>query len=448
MSATEIDIAQILAPHRDRIETRLIRIGSGLIEATDALLSELLPPPPWLLCADGNTWKAAGEKMAAGLAARKIPYAKSLFETSEQPLVASDAEVESLTSRLAASGANALVAIGSGTINDVAKLASLRSTRPYAVIATAPSMNGYTSAAAALLSAGVKVTTPARAPVACLFDLDVVAAAPQRMIAAGFGDLLSRAVSMADWRLSHRLLQTPYDQESADLMTAAADLVEEIEAGLRVRDHAAVARLCAALSVSGAAMALAGSSAPASGGEHLISHYLDMTAIARGLRHDLHGCQVGVATLVTAGMYERLLQLAPGDIDVTTATAHHPTWEEYALLVEGHFGPMSDDLLDLTRPTYPETADLPERLLHFRNQLPGLRRELAHSLYPAAHLRRRLRDAGAPTSFAEVGVDPAWARDAILHCKDIRPRYTILHLAHELGRLQLWGAELLANQRI
>ena len=134
------------------------------------------------------------------------------------------------------------------------------------VIATAPSMNGYTSAAAALLSAGVKVTTPARAPIACLFDLDVVAAAPQRMIAAGFGDLLSRAVSMADWRLSHRLLQTPYDQESADLMTAAADLVEEIEAGLRVRAHAAVARLCAALSVSGAAMALAGALDPSGAG--------------------------------------------------------------------------------------------------------------------------------------------------------------------------------------
>ena len=114
--------------------------------------------------------------------------------------------------------ADALIAVGSGTINDLSKYASAQDGKPYAVFATAPSMNGYTSVNAAITMHGHKMSLPAQAPLGAFFDLSILAAAPPRLVRAGLGDSLCRTTSQADWLLAHLLFDLPYRQLPYDLL--------------------------------------------------------------------------------------------------------------------------------------------------------------------------------------------------------------------------------------
>ena len=212
--------------------------------------------------------------------------------------------------RRATAQADALIAVGSGTLNDLCKYASALDDKPYAVFGTAPSMNGYTSLNAAITEHGHKKSLPAQAPVGAFFDLSILSAAPARMIRSGLGDGLCRPTSQADWLLAHILFDQPYrtlpyvllEQDEAALL----DSVEALMAG----DRAAMERLVRTLVLSGFGTAIVGSSQPASQGEHLISHYIDMF-IDAGRPLVFHGEQVGVTTLTMARLQEKMLDGPP-----------------------------------------------------------------------------------------------------------------------------------------
>ncbi len=212
--------------------------------------------------------------------------------------------------RRACGEADALVAVGSGTVNDLCKFAAAQDGKPYVVFATAPSMNGYTSMNAAITVDGHKKTLPAATPLAVFMDLEILAAAPARMIRAGLGDSLCRPTAQVDWLLSHHLHGTTY--RSAPFATLAEDesiLLEVPEALLR-GDLDAMRALARTLVLSGIGMTICGGSYPASQGEHLISHYIDMFAPA-GRGAYFHGEQVAVATLTMARIQEEVLAAGP-----------------------------------------------------------------------------------------------------------------------------------------
>ena len=214
------------------------------------------------------------------------------------------------TLRRACAHADALVAVGSGTINDLCKYAAAKDGKPYAVFATAPSMNGYASKNAAITIDGHKMSLPAVSPMGVFMDLGVLSAAPARMIRAGLGDSLCRSTAQADWLLSHHLLGTPYRQAPFALLADDEPaLLGEPEALLR-GDPDAMRALARTLILSGLGMTICDGSYPASQGEHLISHYIDMFAPA-GRDAYFHGEQVAVATLTMARIQEEVLAAAP-----------------------------------------------------------------------------------------------------------------------------------------
>ena len=104
--------------------------------------------------------------------------------------------------------ADALIAVGSGTLNDLCKYVTHRTGRSCAVFATAPSMDGYVTTTVSITRGGFKLSLPAQAPVGVFFDLGVLAAAPLRMMRAGLGDTVCRTTAQVDWLLSHLLLDT------------------------------------------------------------------------------------------------------------------------------------------------------------------------------------------------------------------------------------------------
>jgi len=434
MQRTVIDLAPTLSPYGTAISTRHVCIAQGALGAAEPFLEQALPAGRWHLVADARTWPLVAPQLTAQLRAANRPYFCHIFRGNHlSPTIETADELGALLN-----GSSAVVAIGAGTVNDLVKMASSRAKLPYACIATAPSMNGYTSAIAALLEGGVKTTRPCAPPVAVLADIDLLTRAPYRMIAAGLGDLISKPVSQADWLLSHHLIDTPYSPEAARLIDQSALLLEGVAEKLPSRCPDAVGKLMGSLVLSGMSMAVAGTSAPSSGGEHLISHYLDMTHYAWGRPIDLHGCQVGVATITTAALYEKLLALDLSKINCEQRRISHASWDAHRETIRARFASLSPAVLPFAQQGYPSSEELAERFARLQSRWPKISETLAKTLLPARHICDQIKAAGGPTSFAQLGATPGRARCAVLHSKDIRPRYTLLHLLSELGVLERW----------
>ena len=256
------------------------------------------------LVADKTTYKVAGKTVREQLEAGGIAVEE--YVLPEHPK-ASDETVARVRDAYVKS--DFVITCGSGTVTDIGKSVAHDKGVPLVAVATAPSMNGYASNIAALYRGGVKITEPITPAVAVIADVDILAAAPLEMIRAGLGDALAKSVCNADWKLSSMMRGVHFCGASFDIIRDLESIYLSQAEGIAQRDPDAVAALMEALLYSGVAMVMAGSSSPASGGEHLISHTLDMRAGIKGRAADFHGAQVGVATLVTSKLYESVLQL-------------------------------------------------------------------------------------------------------------------------------------------
>lgn len=332
-------------------------------------------------------------------------------------------------------GAELAVAVGSGTINDLTKLASFNRKIPYLVAATAPSMNGYTSAIAAIMQKGVKRTVDCHQPLAAVADLDILEKAPAELVAAGLGDLESKPTSTADFRLSGRIRGDYYCPAPEGVVLEAEARVAAASDGLKERDPGALRLLTEALMLSGISMKLAGSSSPASGGEHLISHYWDMSAEEENRVEGWHGAQVGVATIVTAALYEFLREMDPEEIDADALVAAHPPVGELRDAVRARHGRRAEEVWREYSKKHPSAKQLRRELTAVRDGWEELWADVGRSLRPAARIREILASAGAPVTMGGLGLGPGHLRRAFTVAREIRNRYTVLDLAADLGVL-------------
>jgi glycerol-1-phosphate dehydrogenase [NAD(P)+] len=317
--------------------------------------------------------------------------------------------------------------VGSGTINDVCKYAAALDGKPYAVFATAPSMNGYTSVNAAITVSGHKKSLPATAAKGVFMDLTVLSQAPPRMIRSGLGDSICRSTAQADWLLAHLLLDRPYREAPFVLLAEdEADLFAGSEA-LMAGDLGAMHRLARTLTLSGFGMTICGGSYPASEGEHLISHYVEMLAPPEW-PEAFHGEQIGVTTLSMARLQERLLEngpprLEPSAPDENSITAHFGTDLGAACWAEFQGKRLDAERVEALNGMLTDCWD-------------AIRARLRAVVLPATRLEAVLQAAGAPTTPEELG----WSRDfylqALRHAREIRNRYTFLDLAADSGALQ------------
>ncbi len=440
-------ISELLARFNDDLDTQAIVIDEDALQKGVSALRTHLPQGTWLVAADTNTWEVAGAELAANLDDAGLSWERYIVEEKPDGTapMCTDRRIEEFEAALQSTGAAAGIAVGSGTVNDIVKLASHHQKLPMACVGTAPSMNGYTSGISAVLSDGVKTTIPCTAPKVVIADVDVMAEAPYRMICSGLGDLMSKPVSNADWQLSAWLNGTYHSAEAMEIIEAGAAMLDGVAPRLPDRDRQAVAGLTASLMLSGLAMSVAGSSSPASGGEHLISHFIDMTAIAYDKPHDFHGCQVGVGTITSGLLYEKLCALSPEDIDIDARVDDLAPWSDYEKLLKQRFGPLFDAVVKHARPAYPSPDRLRQRLTQLCDEWETLETHIGRTLRTGDSLENELRQAKCPIRFSELGVGHDRARRAIAHSKDIRNRYTILHLGWELGRLDQWADQVLVR---
>ena len=200
-------------------------------------------------------------------------------------------------------GETCYLAIGSGTVTDIARFVSHRTRNRFISLPTAPSMDGYATTNNTLTLGGLKLSIPAHAPEAIFCDIETLAAAPRPMIAAGLGDTLAKFTSVNDLRLGHLLWDERWDEAIGQRMEDLAQAALARAGEIALADTDAVAFLTQALIDSGLSMAAFGSSMPGAGAEHHISHCWEMRMLQQGLPALLHGAKVGVGTVMAAGWY-------------------------------------------------------------------------------------------------------------------------------------------------
>ncbi len=328
--------------------------------------------------------------------------------------------------RKATKPADALIAVGSGTINDLCKQAAHLDGKPYAVFGTAPSMNGYSSANAAITVGGLKKSLQARVPVGVFLDLAVLAAAPKRMIRSGLGDSLCRATAEADWLLAHLVRGGCFRRAPFRLLAEDEGALLAGAGALVAGDGAAVGRLARTLVLSGLGMLIAGGSHPASQGEHMIAHYAEMMGGA-DLPAAFHGEQIGVTTLIMARLQHRMLEAGPPRLRATPVDGAD---------LRRHFGAELGAACEKELGAKALGADAAERLSErLAAGWSVLVERIAKALRPVAELEAALVAAGAPRRGADLGWSAAFERTALLRARQIRNRYTFLDLAEEAGQL-------------
>jgi glycerol-1-phosphate dehydrogenase [NAD(P)+] len=314
-----------------------------------------------------------------------------------------------------------------------------RSSLPFVAVQSAGSVNGFSDDFTVLLKGGAKRTVPSRYPDALLIDLGVLAGAPHEMNAAGFGDLLATFTAPADWYLACIVGMGGYHQAPITLLLEQAHELLDEAAALEERDPGALYRLARVLTLSGIACGVAGSTAPGSGVEHLVSHLLDMSAVQLDHPFALHGAQVGVATVPVAAAWEALFsELDPAKIDPDGC---FPEPEEMEPVVREAFAKI-DPSGEVGEECWSDYSKKVERWKSCRPQLerflenwPRYKDELKVMVVPPERLGNALKDSGAPARFGAL--DPPVPEEtafwALRNCHLMRNRFTLADLLFFIG---------------
>jgi glycerol-1-phosphate dehydrogenase [NAD(P)+] len=380
---------------------------------------------------DARTREVAGRDVCAALAGAGWTV-QDLVVPDPAPghsPVCDDTTRDWLDARMAA--VDLAVSVGGGVMTDLTRWVTFARKTPFVSVATAASMNGYASASIAGTVKGVKCLIYAHAPHAVLADPRVIRDAPYELTASGLGDVLAKPVSTADWRFNHKVFADYYCPVSVGIVAEIEPLYIDRPEDIRARAPQGMEALFQACLLTGVAMNIADTSAPASGGEHMISHVLDMMCAVYGGEHDMHGRQVGIGTVLAAELYRRVLEV------------ESPSFVEPARRTDAAFwGPLAEEV----EPHYQgkvERLRLAAERLAAGGAWDDVRRTLRPMLRRPETLRDCLRRAGAAHRAEDIRCTPERLKQALLHGHEIRSRITILDLARLVGVMPAAADEII-----
>ena len=341
-----------------------------------------------------------------------------------------------------------IVGVGSGNLSDTCKHARAQyaqrtGKRPTLICwPTANSVNAYSSSLAILVVNGVKRSLPSWPPDVILCDLATLVSAPRAMQQAGLGDMLARCVAHGDWYLAHRLgMDSSYTQVVYELLGDTEDRVLGSAEQIGRQTIEGTRILTEALMLTGLVMSAVHQSAPLSGWEHVISHYLDLVAMAEGRPLALHGAQVGVGSVIASRGYEMLIHRAfPKMLSLNHGL---PDAQTIKSQIDDHFGSIDSDgsrRLELWRDCERKIAQWHDQRQHWQSfcadwRVGKIQAELARLVRSPQVVSDALAVAGAPILFDQLDppVNARQARSAIEHAHLVRHRFTLGDLLSVCG---------------
>ncbi|MGL4607288.1 MAG: sn-glycerol-1-phosphate dehydrogenase [Eubacteriaceae bacterium] len=426
--------------HIANIET--IAIGKGAIKQLESIIDGQVlkngeifnqSKDTIFVVSDVNTHKVAGKMVFDQL--KTQGYLVKEYVYPHGSMHAEDKYVDEMREHLP-EDTQLIIAVGSGSLNDITRYVAFHAGVPYYIIATAPSMDGYASNVSPLIHNDLKITYTAECAAAIIGDADILATAPMVMIAAGLGDVIGKYLAIFDWKLSSIISGEYYCDAVGDLVLySVKKCVDNIE-GMKRRDPEAMEYLMESLVLIGIAMSYIGFSRPASSSEHHIAHFLEMKSIFAGEYGELHGTNVGMATCLIGEMYR---QFAEMPINYEEARKHALAFNKMAWEEEIHrtFLSGAEEVIKLY-----ETAQQnnPEDVLRRIDAIEEneaaimeMIREVSIKLDECPQMLLSLEGlvnpSGYPLTKGEV-------QDVLTYAKELRNRYGSLQFFYDLGVLE------------
>ena len=370
-----------------------------------------------LIVADENTYSAAGERVENVLNGKVI---KKVIFSGETVLIPDERAIERVREDL--DGSDLILGIGSGVIQDLCKYVSFFAQIPYMIVATAPSMDGYASDGAAMILNGMKETVKAGLPRAIVADTDVLKDAPMEMIKSGYGDIIGKFSALCDWKLGVTVNDEYFCQYIYDMTYQMIKNTLNTAKGLLERDKDSIKALMEALTIVGIMMSFAGSSRPASGSEHHLSHFFEIVGIVNDEPYFSHGVDVAYSTVITAKIKENMLKNEFPDV------LYRLSREDYTGKINKIYKSVADGCIALQDKVGNYAAN---RLNIYKTKEAEIRKILSDT--PSAEEIENM------LSFAELDMKEFYdmyskekINDAIMYAKDLKDRYSVLWLNYDL----------------
>jgi Glycerol dehydrogenase and related enzymes len=441
-------------------DTKVFEMGCGVSAMAPEVFKKWFPGRKAVIVADVNTWPVLGEKVYGLFTADGIDTSKYIIDKEEfhaewkyvemvDKLIEGDfiaakaleddenhIEPDAGKSFVPSSESFAIaVSVGSGVINDLCKLASHHHSQSYLSLPTAASVDGYSSFGASISYQNSKQTFSCPAPLAIVADIDVIAAAPKEMTAAGYADLAAKIPAGAEWMIADLMGTEPIIPSAWHVLQDVLGDQLSNPAGTAAGDTQAVSDLFEGLTLSGIAMQNARSSRPASCCDHLFSHILDMTHHRFNGKLQSHGFQVAIGTLTMCAVFDEFLKMDLSKLDVDACVAAWPTLEqeqERALGIFKDFPAPKLGYVEITK-KYNDAATVRKQLLKIKENWPEFREKLRAQVYSFDRMRSLMKAAGAPYEPSMIGLTRKDIRDMFPKVQLMRFRFNLLDLAKRGG---------------
>ncbi|MEE1102521.1 MAG: sn-glycerol-1-phosphate dehydrogenase [Alistipes sp.] len=429
---------QIAAALAAATDTSAMEIGIDILDRVPQMFVEQFPAKRALVVADENTWRAAGEAVYG--------YLLSAGVECEEPFIFTDPHlhaewrfIEMLDERLAKSDAIP-VSVGSGTINDLCKLCSYHQSRPYMCVATAASVDGYSSFGASITYKNMKQTFTCPAPKAILADVGVMAKAPKEMTAAGYADLAAKIPAGAEWIVADFVGSEPIHDAAWHISQDGLKAALSDPEGVAALNPEAIAPFVEGLMLSGFAMQAARSSRPASCTDHLFSHLWNMRNHTYQGVTPSHGFQVSVGTLMMCAMFDQMYKSDFTQLDVDAAVAAWKSADQVRHEAEELFAGEAFAELGVTEimAKYDDKDEVRRQLNLVKANWPDLKAKLQAQCYTFDQMYRSPSIVGAPVKPEDVGISKAQMKSDVPFVRHIRRRYNMMDLGLCAGLLDKW----------
>lgn len=406
-----------------------VTLGEGVLQEIPTVLKKYHAKKVFLI-ADKNTYKAAGETVEHIIKKGEIACSSYVFQ---KDVLEPDETNVGLAIMHYESDCDAVIGVGSGVINDISKIVANVSGKPYMIVATAPSMDGYASATSSMTRDGLKISLPSKCADVIIGDLEVLCKAPTKLMISGLGDMLAKYVSICEWRISALINKEYYCEDIARLVRASLKRCVEHAESLLKKDKEAVSAVFEGLVLCGAAMKYAGVSRPASGCEHYMSHVWDMRGAEFGLPVELHGIQCGVATLLMVKKYEKLMCFTP-DRQKALDAVNAFDYEKWSNVLREFLGKAAESMIALEEKEQKYNKEShKERLEVILSHWDEILQIIQEELPTSTELEDLFDKIGAPKTPQEIGVEEAILPLTFEATKDIRDKYVLSRLCWDLG---------------
>jgi len=429
-------------------ETKAFITGEGCRLDTPTVFQQYFPGATAIIIADENTFQAAGQIVQERLQGSGVRVLVPYIFPGAPILHAEYEHVETLRELLVQHPEVIPIAVGSGTLNDLVKRTVYELNRRYMIVATAASVDGYSSFGAPIVQHGFKKTMECPAPLVIVADIEVLRDAPFKMTAAGYADLMSKIPAGADWIIADFVDEEPIQPPIWNMIQPPLKTWLGSPERLKEGDAQAFEYLFEGLTMTGFAMQAMHNSRPASGADHLLSHIWDMQHHCDANGQSVsHGFQVSIGTLGSTALMEVVFARDIQQLDIDAVCQQWISWEAREAEIQHAFKgtPIIDRVLAECQAKYIPVEQLRTRLEQLVAGWEALRQKVSEQIIPYQQLKTMLQAADCPVTPEQINVTKERMRNTYLLAQMIRNRYTILDLAYELNWLEECVGEILVS---